>query len=87
MSMAGTLIVKLYLAAILASDKLLSLGMLGEHVVVKATLAQEVFATMLAHKLLPLQVNHLVVDLQPMFVGKLLAAVFADNTGQKGIAE
>jgi hypothetical protein len=61
--------------------------MLGEHVIVKAALAQEVFATMLAHKLLPLQVNHLVVDLQPVFVGKLLAAVFADNTGQKGIAE
>ncbi len=42
---------------------------------------------MLAHKLLPLQVNHLVVDLQPVLVGKLLAAVFADNTGQKGIAD
>ena len=53
----------LYLAAILAGDKLLPLGMLGEHVIVKTTLAEKVFATELAHKLLPLQVGHLVVNL------------------------
>ena len=35
----------LYLAAILAGDKLLPLGMLGEHVIVKTTLAEKVFAT------------------------------------------
>ena len=54
--------------------------MLGEHVVVEAALAQEIFPTQLAHKLLALQVGHLVVDLQAMIVGEFLAAVLAHHT-------
>jgi len=42
------------LTAILAGDELLSLGMLGEHVVVQPPLAQKVLPAELTHKLLAL---------------------------------
>jgi hypothetical protein len=54
--------------------------MLREHVVMEAPLAQKIFATQLAHKLFPLVVDHLVVNLQAVVIGKLLAAVLADHT-------